>query len=194
MVTEVPNDDTRDVTASDAFSRILESIKSAQTVSQLKLTEVEAPKKLARFSVAIDGVLEPNLATGKFIVMFDPKGDHELENDIRVIAFFEADYELEKILEKKTSNTLIGRFENQLELVGAKNITGNVSCSYDRHFGNSPESLLDPLDGITTSEVSVRISWSTDDTNLLDDLIAWEKMIHFTVGIDYPVRSTLSAI
>ncbi len=81
-----------------AFRRAVDSLRAAEVDPAVTLHETAAPARLAPYAFALSADIlhgEDELASGRFIVLYDPNGQEAWNGDTRVVAFATAAVEEE---------------------------------------------------------------------------------------------------
>ncbi len=93
----------RDETAAAAFRAAVADLASGQAQVQairpeLRFEEVPAPRKLAPFATAVGATVKPGeteLASGRFVLLYDPAGQRGWGGPLRIIVYIRAEVEPE---------------------------------------------------------------------------------------------------
>ena len=164
----------------EEFLGAIERLRSARLRPEVVLEEVPAPQRIAPHAVAVsaDVVLDDEeLATGRFVLLYDPAGQDAWEGTFRAVTFVRAALESEL-----GSDPMLGQvgwtwLQESLESVGATygaaggTVTRVVSESFGA-LGDRP----------ATVEIEVRASWTPHDDVALH-LQAWAGLLCTVAGI-----------
>ena len=162
----------------------------------LELRDVPAPKRLAPYSLAVAAeVLRggEEVATGRFVVLYDPQGQEGWAGQTRVVAFVSADVEAEMAEDAALAEAGWSWLTDALEGRGAAHtaVGGTVTRTISTRFGQVSE----PSE---TNEVEIRASWTAlpgpgGDLGLGTHLWAWCDLLCATAGLPPPGVSALPA-
>ncbi|WP_233149677.1 MULTISPECIES: DUF3000 domain-containing protein [unclassified Kineosporia] len=166
--------------APEEFQGAIERLRAVRLRPEVVLEEVPAPQRIAPHAVAVsaDVVLDDEeLATGRFVLLYDPAGQDAWEGTFRAVTFVRAALESEL-----GSDPMLGQvgwtwLQESLESVGAEygaaggTVTRVVSESFGA-LGDRP----------ATVEIEVRASWTpAGDVGL--HLQAWAGLLCTVAGI-----------
>lgn len=177
----------------DSFRAALASLRDPKIRSEIALTEVPAPSRLAPFALALNAEVFPPqdptdtpLATGRFVVLHDPDGQPSWQGDFRVVTFAQAALEPDIGHDPMLPPVAWSWVE---ENIGANADTralgGTVTAVASESFGE--------LDAQESSvQLEIRASW-TVDSDLSDHLTAWSELLCTMAGIP-PLPSGVSRI
>ena len=73
-----------------SFERIIDEIRAIVPRAEIVLDEVPAPQKLAPFSIALTADVLEDAATGRFVLLHDPKGQEGWSGEYRCVTFVRA--------------------------------------------------------------------------------------------------------
>ncbi len=150
----------------------------------LALRVVPAPKRMAPFSYAVAAEVErdgEDVASGRFVVLHDPKGQDGWGGDTRVVALVEAQVEAEMAADPALAHVGWSWLLEALEDRGARHAAagGTVTRTVSTRFGQ----LEDAEDA---SEVEIRASWTAlpgPGADLVAHLLAWCDLLCSTSGL-----------
>lgn len=177
----------------EVFRQAIRGIRNARIRSEVKLDELPAPKRLAPFAVALgaqvhEAVGEPELATGRFILLHDPAGSDIWHGDFRIVTFIRAS------LEADVGND---------PMVGAIAWTWLVEAlethqlDYDHAGGTATRVLSEGFGGLATQadtiDIELRASWTPAGPDAQDHLEAWADMVCAFAGLP-PVPEGVTAL
>ena len=184
MITRLPSDETPEV-----FARALEQLRSARLRPEVVLTEVPAPQRIAPYAVALTadvlartvlpGADEPDeLASGRFVLLFDPAAPEPWDGTFRAVTFVRAELEPEF-----GSDPMLGEvgWSWLLDALDAREARytqdgGTVTRVVSQSFG----ALADRPPSV---ELEVRGSWTPLDDDLGTHLAAWADLLCTVAGL-----------
>ncbi len=73
-----------------SFEQIIEEIRAITPRAEIVLDEVPAPQKLAPFAIALTADVLEDAATGRFVLLHDPKGQEGWSGEYRCVTFVRA--------------------------------------------------------------------------------------------------------
>ncbi|TDK27824.1 DUF3000 domain-containing protein [Arthrobacter crusticola] len=187
--------------APDEFRTALAGLKEARCRTELRLEEIPAPSRLAPFAVALGAeVYQPaqparrpahgpagvellpqepvELATGRFILLYDPQGSAVWDGKFRVVTYIRAQLEPDM-----GNDTLLGSvawtwLAEALENHGAAH--SNAGGTATRILSESYGTLEDRPD---TIDIELRASWTPDSAEIRRHLEAWSDMVCTFAGL-----------
>jgi hypothetical protein len=168
-------------TVPEAFLEAVRGLRDVRLRSEVVLTEVPAPQRIAPHTIALtaDVVLgDDELATGRFVLLHDPQGQEAWEGTFRVVTFVRAELEPEM-----GSDPMLGQvgwtwLEESLDGAGARAVAhgGTVTRVVSESYGS--------LAGRPASvEVEVRASWTPLDHDLRPHLRGWADLLCTVAGL-----------
>lgn len=145
------------------FPAITQTLQGYQPRSEILLEEVPAPQKLAAFSFAFSadvsngllGDAEDEVASGRFVLLFEPGGQDTWEGEFRCVTYVRADVDLmmqeDPLLPEVGWNWFLSALTSgNCEFVAA---SGTVTRVASASFGKlSPRS--------DEAEIEIRASWT----------------------------------
>lgn len=184
-----------------AFAQALDELAHATVRKELKFTEIPAPGRLAPFALALSGdVLEPTpvghgssgqelgrtpflqpaeqLATGRFILLFDPAGQELWNGQFRIVTYIRARLENEMGQDSMLASVAWSWLEDALRERDAEynSAGGTATRVISESFGN----LAGEQDHI---DIELRASWSPSSDELGAHLSAWADMVCTFAGL-----------
>lgn len=176
------------------FLTALRSLRSATSAARpggLRLEEIPAPARLAKYAVALEAdVIEGDeeLATGRFIVLHDPEPPAVWEGTFRVVTYIRAQLEPEMgndaLLGSVAWTWLVESLEKHQALYTAAG--GTATRVLSETYGT----LADRSD---TIDIELRASWTPAGPDLTDHLEAWCDMVSTFAGVP-PLPAGVSAL
>lgn len=163
----------------DSFSELVGRLTQVPLHPEIELAVAPAPGRLAPYAHAITAEIgdDPQLGSGRFVLLHDPARPPAWESDTRVVVYVEADVEAE--LAQDQMLTDVGWMWLQESLVDCGytalggTVTGVRSTSYE---------ALAPRGHETT--VQIRASWSPLQLSDVDDHFhAWLALMQTCAGL-----------
>ncbi|WP_353357758.1 DUF3000 domain-containing protein [Intrasporangium sp. DVR] len=166
------------------FAKVLSALRDVRVRSEVRLTEVPAPTRIAPFAAALTAdVLDPadpdaELATGRFVVLHDPAGPDTWDGTWRVVTFARAELEPE----------LAG--DPMLGAVGWSWLTDSLAgraVGWTAEAGTVTRVLSESFGGLSdrhpSVEMEIRASWTPVSGALTEHLRAWADLLCTIAGI-----------
>ena len=157
------------------------SLRLARTRSELKLSEVPAPARLAPFGVALGAEIimhDEELATGRFILLHDPQGSALWEGTFRVVTYIRARLEAEIGNDALLGNVAWAWLVESLEEQAAK--YSNAGGTATRILSESYGALATRPDAI---DIELRASWTPVNGSFAPHLEAWGNVVCTFAGL-----------
>lgn len=165
-----------------AFQAAVTEARDVRLRSELVLTEVPAPARIAPYAWAVAGdvvVDGEELATGRFILLHDPSAPQEWGGDFRVVTYVRADLEAELGADPMLGQVGWSWLEDGLSVAGAgaSSVGGTVTRVLSEGYG----ALADRPPSV---DVELRASWTpTDTTQIAAHLEAWGVLVCTVAGL-----------
>ncbi len=166
------------------FAQALAALRAVRLRSELRLTEVPAPTRIAPYAAALTADVidsadpEEDLATGRFVLLHDPSGPETWEGDWRVVTFARAELEPE----------LAG--DPMLGAVGWSWLTDSIEArglGWAAEAGTVTRVVSESFAGLSdrgaSVEMEVRASWTPTGGDVAEHLQAWTDMLCTIAGI-----------
>ncbi|WP_051388775.1 DUF3000 domain-containing protein [Arthrobacter sp. 35W] len=197
------------------FLTALASLREGRCRPELRLSELPAPARLAPFSVALEAEVapapapglhvvgshqplhlppasavtgEPELATGRFILLHDPAGSTIWDGTFRIVTYIRAQLEAElgndQMLGSVAWTWLVDALENHD--AGYREAGGTATRILSESFGT----LSERADSI---DIELRASWTPDGPDVQAHLEAWSDMVCTFAGLP-PLPEGVSAL
>jgi hypothetical protein len=157
---------------------------------EIELEHIPAPQRLAPWAHAVGArVADPDasadddleIATARFIVLFDPDGHESWNGTIRCVGYLSAETDEELVDDAMFSEVAWSWLTDALSEAGAghHNVGGTVTRTASTRFGDlaGPEHTVD---------VEMRASWTAEDTDLDRHLQAWLEVLANAAGLPPP--------
>ncbi len=183
----------------NGFERLIDQLRTFTPRSEVMLTEVPAPQKLATYSFAFSadvsngllGEKEDEIANGRFVLLHEPGGQATWDGEFRCVTFVSAD--VDPIMQEDPLLPEVGWswFLESLD---------NNGCSY-----NSPSGTVTRVTSASfgklsprknEAEIEIRASWTPVVGNpslLIDHIDSWCQLICEVAGLP-PIPEGVSAI
>ena len=166
------------------FQAALEALATVRPRVEVVLEPIPAPKRLAPWSHAIGmSIADPaddadELASGRFIVLFDPAGHEAWEGTTRCVGYVSAGTDSEMVDDSMFSEVAWSWLTEALVSSGAGHhaVGGTVTRTASTRFGSiaAPEHSVD---------VEIRASWTAQGTDLDRHLTALLDVLANAAGL-----------
>ena len=182
-------DENRDADAVPAaFRAALDALARVRARPEIELGSIPAPQRLAPFAHAIgarvtdpEGDDEDEIASARFIVLFDPEGHEAWHGTMRCVGYLSAATDEELVDDAMFSEVAWSWLTDALGDSGAAHHTvgGTVTRTASTRFGElaGPEHSVD---------VEIRASWTAEDSDLDRHLLAWLEVLGNAAGLPPP--------
>ena len=163
------------------FSRAVESLRSTRLRSEVVLTEVPAPGRIAPYAAALTADVVSDgeeLATGRFVLLHDPVGEEAWAGTFRAVTFVRAALEPEMGTDPLLGQVGWSWLEECLELAGARAVATGGTVT--RVLSESFAALADRP---STVEIEIRASWTPVDADMEPSLRAWADLLCTAAGL-----------
>ncbi|TYP90628.1 DUF3000 domain-containing protein [Blastococcus xanthinilyticus] len=182
-------DQSREADAVPAeFRAALESLAAVRVRPEIELGLIPAPQRLAPFAHALgarvtdpEGDDEDEIASARFIVLFDPAGHEAWHGTTRCVGYLSAETDEELVDDAMFSEVAWSWLTDALSESGAghHSVGGTVTRTASTRFGDlaGPEHSVD---------VEIRASWTAEDTDLARHLLAWLDVLGNAAGLPPP--------
>jgi hypothetical protein len=179
------------------FRAALEALAGVKPRPEIALEHIPAPQRLAPYACALaarvgepDGPDGPDdeieIASARFIVLFDPEGHESWAGTTRVVGYLSAATDEQLVDDAMFSEVAWSWLTDALDESGAThhNVGGTVTRTASTRFGDlaGPEHTVD---------VEMRASWTAEDTALDRHLTAWLQVLGNAAGLPPPGVSLL---
>ncbi|MGY1826452.1 MULTISPECIES: DUF3000 domain-containing protein [unclassified Blastococcus] len=184
-------DGNRDGDVPAAFRAALESLAAVRVRPEIELGRIPAPQRLAPYAVALgarvpdpeagDDEDDVEIASARFIVLFDPDGHEAWHGTTRCVGYLSAGTDEELVDDAMFSEVAWSWLTDALGDAGAVHHTvgGTVTRTASTRFGElaGPEHTVD---------VEIRASWTAVDSDLDRHLVAWLEVLGNAAGLPPP--------
>jgi hypothetical protein len=166
------------------FQAALDALAAVRPRAEIVLEAIPAPKRLAPWAHAIGMSIpdpaddEEELASGRFILLFDPAGHEAWEGTTRCVGYVSASTDSEMVDDSMFSEVAWSWLTDALVDSGAGHhaVGGTVTRTASTRFGSiaAPEHSVD---------VEIRASWTAEDTDLDRHLTAFLEVLAHAAGL-----------
>ena len=170
----------------DEFVRALRSLRTVPVRPEVVLDEVPGPARIAPFTAALTADVRSarrsaattELASGRFVVLYDPAGQEAWEGCFRLVTLVRAPMEAEVGTDPLLAEVAWSWFTDSLAGAGldAHAAGGTVTRVLSQTFGSLSERE-------EQTELEIRASWTSRDENLAPHLTAWTTLLCTTAGL-----------
>jgi Protein of unknown function (DUF3000) len=172
-----------------AFRAALEALATVRPRPEIVLEHIPAPQRLAPWAHAVgaqvyepDGDEEVEVASGRFIVLFDPAGHQAWDGTTRCVGYISAVTDETLVDDAMFSEVAWSWLTDALAEAGAGHhaVGGTVTRTASTRFGD----LAGPEHSV---EVEIRASWTAEDNGALDrHLAAFLEVLGIAAGLPPP--------
>lgn len=171
-----------------AFQAALAALAGVRARPEIVLEHIPAPQRLAPWAYALgasvserDGDEDGEIASARFIVLYDPDGHETWHGTTRCVGYLSAETDEELVDDTMFSEVAWSWLTDALTESGATHATvgGTVTRTASTRFGElaGPEHSVD---------VEMRASWTAGDTALDRHLQAWLQVLGNAAGLPPP--------
>jgi Protein of unknown function (DUF3000) len=172
-----------------AFRAVLDALARVRARPEIVLEDIPAPQRLAPWAHAVGAHVserdgeddELEIATARFIVLFDPEGHEAWNGTTRCVGYLSAATDEQLVDDAMFSEVAWSWLTDALTDAGAghHNVGGTVTRTASTRFGDlaGPEHTVD---------VEMRASWTAEDTELDRHLSAWLDVLGNAAGLPPP--------
>jgi hypothetical protein len=172
-----------------AFRAALDAMATVRPRPEIVLEHIPAPQRLAPWAHAVgaqvyepDGDEEVEVASGRFIVLFDPDGHQAWDGTTRCVGYVSAVTDETMVDDTMFSEVAWSWLTDALGEAGAGHhaVGGTVTRTASTRFGD----LAGPEHSV---EVEIRASWTAEDNSALDrHLSAFLEVLGTAAGLPPP--------
>jgi len=177
-----PDADAVPSSAPKPFQEAISSLLSIQVRAEARVERIRPPQRLApwSFAVAVDigTAANPDCATGRLVVLYDPDGAEAWDGEIRLVAFASAELAPDMAGDPLLPAGGWSWLTESLEHHNAEHtaVGGTVTQTTSTRFGD----LAGPH---TTITVEVRASWTADSADMGPHLHAFVDLLCAAAGL-----------
>jgi hypothetical protein len=166
--------------APEEFLAAVSRVRAASVRPEVVLTEMPAPSRIAPHAVAIGGdvvLREDELATGRFVLLYDPAGQDAWNGTFRAVTFVRTTLESDLGDDPLLAQVGWTWLEESLDAAGAEHTAsgGTVTRVVSESFGALAERPH-------TVELEVRASWTPLD-DIAAHVTAWADLLCTVAGL-----------
>ncbi|NTW39180.1 MAG: DUF3000 domain-containing protein [Cellulomonadaceae bacterium] len=186
---------TADADVPAPFVEALHSLRDRRLRSEVRLTEVPAPGRIAPYSVALSAEVEggrhgdedDELGSGRFVLLHDPAGQEAWDGTFRIVSLVRASLDADMGADPLLCEAAWTWVTDALAEVGDgyRALGGTVTRVVSQSFGSLAERP-------TQVEVEIRASW-TPTSDVGAHLGAWGTLLCTAAGLP-PVPDGVTAL
>jgi hypothetical protein len=180
----------------DRWAEVQQSISEVMSGrmvrSEISLDASPAPAKLATFTTALLAdvdVAGDEVASGRLVILHEPKGHESWDGNVRFVGFVRADLETELVTDSLLLEVGWTWVQDALNARGLHPIalSGTVSRAGSQSFGDIAEREPE-------GSVEIRVSWTVPESEAIEtNILAWCDMLSSTAGLE-PLPDGVSSI
>lgn len=168
-----------------AFTRALESIQQASPRTELVVSEIPAPGRLAPYSTALAADVTParhdadsELGTGRFILLFDPSAPDAWGGVFRAVCYAQAPFETDIGVDPFVADVAWSWLDDALASRGAQHhsLSGTVTKILSTGYGE----LAEQGDG---AQLELRASWTPNGPDVGAHVEGWGDLLCMLAGL-----------
>lgn len=177
---------SRPADAPEPFVRALRTLRGVPMRPEVALEEVPGPARIAPYSAALTAevrsarrsVAAQELASGRFVVLYDPEGQEAWDGCFRLVTLVRAPMEVEVGTDPMLSEVAWTWFLDALSSAGlpAHAVGGTVTRVHSQTFGALAEHE-------ERSDLEIRASWTSAQEDLAPHLSAWGTLLCTVAGL-----------
>jgi len=179
------------------FAAALDTIRRASPRTELVVTEIGAPAKLAPYAVALSADVTParhdedsDIGTGRFILLHDPSAPEAWGGVFRVVCFVQAPLETDIGVDPFLADVAWSWLVDALRARGARyhSLSGTATKILSSGYGE----LAEQGDG---AQIELRASWTPGDAELSSHVEGWGELLCMLAGLPPAIEgvTTLSS-
>lgn len=168
-----------------AFSAVVDVVRDAVLRDELQVTEISAPANLAPFSIAFAADVVParhsedsDLATGRFVLLYDPAQPDAWGGAFRVVCYAQAPLENEIGTDPFLADVAWSWLIDALDTHGAgyTSPSGTATKILSTGFGG----LAEQGDG---AQIELRASWTPTGEAMASHIKGWGDLVCMLAGL-----------
>jgi len=177
-----PDADAVPSSAPKPFQEAISSLLTATVRAEARVERIRPPQRLApwSFAVAVDigTAANPDCATGRLVVLYDPDGAEAWDGEIRLVAFASAELAPDMAGDPLLPAVGWSWLTESLEHHNAEHtaVGGTVTQTTSTRFG-------DVHGPSTSSQLELRGSWTATSTDLSQHLRAFVDLLCTAAGL-----------
>lgn len=163
------------------FRQAVAALKSPAPRSEIELTEVRPPKRLAPWAYAVSAETSgpaDELATARLVLLHDPAGQDSWDGTLRLVVYLRAELDTELAADPLLPAVGWSWLTDALEGAGAawRALGGTVTLTSSARFGD--------IAGPTRShDLELRGSWTPPDAELSAHAVAFHELMASAAGL-----------
>jgi hypothetical protein len=182
----------------DAFARAVAALRSTHPRSEITVSELAAPRRLAPYAYALGAAVvrpgddptaeaevppeRPEIATGRLVLLYDPAGQRAWQGTMRLVTYvsteLEADLAADALMPEVGWSWLVEALE--AHRVGYAALAGTVTQTCSTRFG-------DLAGQPPSADLEIRASWTpVADGDLPAHVNAWCTLLASAAGLPPP--------
>jgi hypothetical protein len=182
----------------EAFARAVETLRNVRLRPEIDLEETPAPQRLAPYAVALSADVvadspvalgDPELGTGRFVVLHDPAGHETWQGTFRVVTFVRATVEPDLAGDPLATSVAWSWLLEALE---------GRQVSYSAESGTVTRVVSEPFGSMSdrqpSAELEIRASWTSPDSRLGGHLEAWGDLLGTVCGLPPLVTGVVASL
>lgn len=165
------------------FSRALAQLASARIRPEIELGALPAPAKLAPWSHALSAAVtgsedQAELASGRFVMLYDPNGLSVWDGQFRIVVFLSADIEPELARDPLLPEVAWSWLSDCLDIREADRVAlgGTVTSTSSTRFGD----IAGPL---RHDDLEIRASWTVAGRDVGAHLAGFTDLLAVAAGL-----------
>lgn len=167
------------------FDAAVESLRGAAHRGELRVSEIAAPSNLAPYSLALAADVTParhgadsDVATGRFVLLYDPETPDAWGGAFRVVCFAQAPLETDIGIDPFLAEVAWSWLVDALDSRGAaySNASGTATKILSTGFGG----LADEGDG---AQLELRASWTPSNESIAAHVEGWGDLLCMLAGL-----------
>lgn len=188
---------TADAEVPAEFVRALRALSERRLRSEVLLTEIPAPARIAPYAVALTGEIragqlgtdsDEEPASGRFVLLHDPAGQEAWQGTFRVVTLVRASLDPEAGADPLLCEAAWSWVEEALD--GAQVAFGALGGTVTRVMSQSFGAIAERPSEV---EVEIRASWTPSDGAAGAHLDAWATLLCTAAGLP-PLPEGVSAL
>lgn len=168
----------QDEEATEEFRNALASIGARHLRAEVHVEEIPAPARVAPYAAAFLAEVGDNLASGRWVVLYDPAGQDAWHGQFRVVTLTRAKLEPELAADEFLPAVAWTWLQDALATSAARAelLGGTITRVSSESFG----ALADRPGEI---ELEVRASWTPSNSDLGAHFAAWTSLLCTAAGL-----------
>ncbi|HON74858.1 MAG: DUF3000 domain-containing protein [Candidatus Lutibacillus vidarii] len=165
------------------FARVVSELRVAVARPEVRLTEVPAPGRIAPYAYAVTADVsevssDEDLATGRFVLLYDPAAPAPWDGQWRVVTFARAELEPEL-----ATDPLLGAVGWSWLMDAIDSVQAQVTAEAGTVTRVVSESFAGLDERPPSVEMEIRASWTPTDDDPARHLQAWLSLVCTIAGL-----------